>query len=297
MQNFEIQAQSGLVCGWIWGREHHPLGLIFLHANGFNALTYRTILEEVAEESQHRILAVDLRGHGRSEIGGDPARLVSWDIFAADIVDLVDALWADRSGPTLAPSLVLAGHSMGATSALLAAAKMSARVKSLVLLDPVIFPPVFYRFFDLPFWGARITGSIPIARQARSRRREFVSRNDAFSVYKGRGAFRDWPDAMLRDYLQDGLRDNKTGFELACPPGWEAAIYSAQAADPWQAVRRYEGFARILYAEQNSTLIRPGKLRRRRPDWRIEAVKGTHFFPMTSAAFVTNALSQAVIGR
>lgn len=295
MQNFEIAAESGLMRGWIWGAADQPLGLVFLHANGFNALTYRVILEAVAQQSQHRVLAVDLRGHGRSEVAGDPDTLISWDIFAADLVGLFDALWANTASTSLAPGLVLAGHSMGATSSLFAAAKMRARIKNLVLLDPVIFPPVFYRFFDLPFWGARITGSIPIAKQARSRRRDFASREEAFGAYLGRGAFRDWPEAMLRDYLQDGLRPTATGFELSCPPTWEAALYSAQAADPWKAVRRYEGFAHILYAEQHSTLIRPGKLRAWRPDWRIELVKGTHFFPMTSSALVIDALSQAIV--
>ena len=40
--------------------------MIFVHANGFNALTYCTLLEPLARKA--RILAPDLRGHGRSTL-------------------------------------------------------------------------------------------------------------------------------------------------------------------------------------------------------------------------------------
>ncbi len=42
-----------------------PLDLIFLHATGFNAETYRPLLAPLSEN--HHIVAIDQRGHGLNE--------------------------------------------------------------------------------------------------------------------------------------------------------------------------------------------------------------------------------------
>ena len=47
-----------------FGDPGRPIDVLFLNANGFNAMTYRSILAPLGEGL--RILAVDQQGHGRS---------------------------------------------------------------------------------------------------------------------------------------------------------------------------------------------------------------------------------------
>ena len=47
-----------------FGDPKRPVDLVFVHANGFNALTYRTLLAPLS--GSLRIWAPDLRGHGGS---------------------------------------------------------------------------------------------------------------------------------------------------------------------------------------------------------------------------------------
>jgi pimeloyl-ACP methyl ester carboxylesterase len=77
-----------------------------------------------ALSEKHRVIAMDLRGHGRSEIaceGYTPAQ------FAADAAGLLDALGA---GPA-----VVIGHSLGSAVALALAVAAPGRVRALVDVD------------------------------------------------------------------------------------------------------------------------------------------------------------------
>ena len=79
-----------------------------------------------ALERDHRVIAADLRGHGRSSVpptGFTPPR------FAADLARLIDGLGA---GPA-----VVVGHSLGTVVASTLAVERSDLVRALVLVDPV----------------------------------------------------------------------------------------------------------------------------------------------------------------
>ncbi len=50
-------------------------------------------------------------------------------------------------------------------------------------------------------------GHAGLAEGALRRRSDFPSREAALAAYRGRGAFRTWPEAPLADYVADGFRD------------------------------------------------------------------------------------------
>src|SRR4029077_6303135 len=106
-----------------------PPDLIFLHATGFNALTYRELLGPLSE--RHRVIALDLRGHGLSRLPAVPAEMPDWDLYGRDMLAVLDALGD-------CPPFVLSGHSMGGAVSMMAAEQRPGRVASLVLLDPVM---------------------------------------------------------------------------------------------------------------------------------------------------------------
>ncbi len=275
-----------------FGEPNRPVDMIFVHANGFNALTYRTLLAPLA--GSLRIWAPDLRGHGGTRLPAEPGGRRHWHDHRDDLVALLDALDG--------PPVILAGHSMGGTSALLAAAERPGRVGGLVLFDPVILSRLAVAAFQLPIFD-HLVSRIPMVRNALRRRAVFDSREQAMAAYLGRGAFKGWPEIMLADYIADGLIETPDGFTLACDPAWEASNYAAQGHDPWRALKRLDCPVRILKAEgaspchlsgsSSSGLTRGPRGLPHVTVWTVQG--GTHFFPMLQADIARDALFDAAV--
>jgi pimeloyl-ACP methyl ester carboxylesterase len=248
-----LPGRGGAMHALDFGPKDRAVDIVFSHANGFNARTYRTILAPLAAEL--RILAIDLRGHGATTLPTVVEGREGWTLFRDDLLAFLET--QGQAGP-----VVLAGHSMGGTSSLLAAAKAPERVKALVLFDPVIFEEA------------------------------------ALEAYRGRGAFRTWSEAPLADYVADGFRDTPTGeVTLACPPEWEASSYRTHNYDPWAALAESRCPIRLLRAETGSTALLDQRLEALTADGRIvvETVAGTsHFLPMERPDLVQAALRTAV---
>ncbi|WGM32871.1 alpha/beta hydrolase [Brevundimonas sp. NIBR11] len=266
-----------------FGDPKRPVDLVFCHANGFNAQAYRSILAPLA--SSLRILAPDLRGHGATTLPL-PAKRKGWQDHRDDLVALLDSIDG--------PPVVLAGHSMGATSALLATAERPEKVSQVVAFDPVIWKRWAVAALKLPLID-RLPGHIPLVKGALRRRARFDSREQALAAYRNRGAFRGWSDVMVVDYLGSGLKAEGDGFVLTCPPTWEASNYAAQGHDPWKAMRDAGRPVRILKAENGSTCaVEPSP--RGLPLVTVETVaEGTHFFPMLRPDIARDALFDAAV--
>ncbi len=268
-----------------FGDPRRAVDVVFAHANGFNAMTYRSILQPLGSEL--RVLAVDLRGHGASTLPTDPRRHRSWDVYARDLGVLLAGIEARRPP-------VLAGHSMGATSMLLAAARQPGRARRLVLFEPVLLPRFAVLYGKLPWAATVLRRRFALARQADARRAVFDSREAARAAYAGRGAFRSWPPETLADYVEGGFRDRDDGrVELACAPAWEAANFAAQGHDPYPALARVGLPVIILKAEHGSTCrADPAFLKRYA---KVKTVPGSsHFLPMERPDVVRQFLLDAV---
>lgn len=284
-RRLSIPLKGGEMAALAWGDPARPVDVIFVHANGFSARTYAGVLSALG--GRLHVTAVDLRGHGRSTLPAPPHWRSGWGDFRDDLCALLDALDG--------PPLVMAGHSMGGTSALLAAARRPARVRSLVLFDPVIMPRPAALYAQSPWASGALWRRTPIVQGALRRRAVFESREQALAAYRGRGAFRTWPEETLADYVADGFRGRPDGkVELACAPAWEASNFAAQGADPWRAVRHVQAPLRILRAEQGSTCRSGEAFARRARSATVEIVPGTtHFLPMERPELVREALLAA----
>lgn len=99
--------------------------VLLLHGLASNATRFAEFAEHSALARRHKLVRVDLRGHGDALTRGR-AGIAEW---CADLAAVLDA----EGG---APALVV-GHSLGAQVALQFARRQPARVRGLVLIDPV----------------------------------------------------------------------------------------------------------------------------------------------------------------
>ena len=99
--------------------------IVFVHSLAGNVEHWSAQLAHV--RSTHRAVALDLRGHGRSDPPADGD--YSLTAMAADIGAVVEQLDLER--------IVLVGHSMGAGVALTYAGANPQTVAGLLLLDPI----------------------------------------------------------------------------------------------------------------------------------------------------------------
>jgi pimeloyl-ACP methyl ester carboxylesterase len=277
-----LPARGGVVALLDFGPPERRVDVVFSHANGFNARTYRSILAPLAAEM--RILAVDLRGHGATTL---PATIEGRDGWAEFRDDLLAFLAVATDGP-----VVLAGHSMGGTSSLLAAAAEPARVKRLALFDPVIMPPQ-------ALVSASAVPESPLVRGALRRRAAFPTRAAALEAYVGRGAFRTWTHEQIADYVAGGFVETSEGVALACAPEWEASNFRTHNYDPWAAFAASRCPIDIRKAEIESTCRIEARAAELTRDGRItvEVVPETsHFLPMERPDVVAQALRAAVQG-
>jgi pimeloyl-ACP methyl ester carboxylesterase len=270
---------DGVMASIDFGDPSKDMAALWLHATGFNAMTYKSLLAPLGD--RHRVTGLDLRGHGRTELPAEPKGLKSWHIHRDDVIAFLEKE-ADRP-------VVLGGHSMGGCVSMLVAGKRPDLVAGLVLADPVVLSPGFYfRAHVLPF----LPRGNAMARQARKRRAEFESRQQAVEAYRGKGAFRSWRDPFLENYVEDGLKrtepgtDSKAAFRLSCEPAWESATFKAQRNQPWgalEAIRKNE-IPVVVFRPQIHPVMTSNVAKKMMSKYRALVMRdrpgATHFHPM-----------------
>jgi len=261
-----------------------PARLVFVHANGFNGQSYRAVLEKLDVHS----IAIDLRGHGQTKLPYDPPNLIDWEIFARDIASFV--------GRYVPGKIVLAGHSMGAVSAILAAPQLTDRLSGYAGFDPVSVPWLG-RQWTIPGGRAYMKKRVPLIRKAGQRRRILDSKEAAFERYKGRGAFKGMADSVLRDYVEGGFLPHADGVQLACDPLWEQAIFCAQAHNLFKAAASLPKNSEAHYAGKFAVSSKGtrAKLGRMIGAKNIHYNKDfSHMFPLQQPDYAARVLSELI---
>lgn len=266
---------------WRWPHRHGRPTLHWAHATGFHGRTYHPLLDTLAED--FNVLAWDMRGHGASAAAGTLDRFRGWRTYYDDLCALVvshgEPIW-------------LAGHSIGATTSIMAAARLPTLVQGLVLAEPVILD----RVQALQLRAAKLlrqSHRFGLAAGAARRRPHFASRAEAVEKYRGRGGFRSWPAPWLDAYVEHGFVDDETGVRLACAPAWESATFTHTEHNAWPGIRKLRCPVIALGASDASTFAPAARLRLKAllPAAEVITVTNTtHFLPMECPEEVENAV-------
>lgn len=207
--------------------------LIFAHATGFHARVWDAV---IAHFPNNRVIALDLRGHGRS--GGGPVS--DWRLVVSDVARLLDILG-------IAGAIGI-GHSMGGHVLLQCAADHPDAFGRLVLFDPVILAPEFYAPAEPLF-----TAENP--HPASRRKRDFPSAEAMIERFRDRDPYCLFDPRVFEDYCRYGLvpaPDDGAGMVLACAPEVEGSIYASSRSNSGilDAARKVHCPALVVRAQQ-----------------------------------------------
>lgn len=121
--DFDLSLPSGRIRARRWGAEGAPL-LLCIHGLSANLCGFTYLAERLA--GPHRqVVAIDLRGRGRSEV--TPPGTYGLDNHARDVVDVATTLGADQFD--------VAGWSLGALISMRVALRDGDRLSSVTLID------------------------------------------------------------------------------------------------------------------------------------------------------------------
>jgi len=255
-----------------FGPVDEPVKLVFLHANGFTGLTYRSILEPLGVH----VLALDLRGHGRTTLPIDDLSMTSHTHYAKDFGAYLQA--------HIDEPVIVAGHSLGANAAIIAANMVPGKISCVLAFDPVVLPLRAKIFMMSRFGRTLVLKNNSLVKNAGRRRDVFTSRGNVYERYHGRGTFKHFPDQALKDYIQDGFIDYEDGVRLACRPLWEQHTYINQAHNLKTLMAGLPDASHIMITDfigqTEGWMVRA---RRKNPKLRIDYLPAQdHFFPVTN---------------
>ncbi|KAL5713236.1 protein phosphatase methylesterase-1 [Ranunculus cassubicifolius] len=100
-----------------------------LHGGGYSGLSFALSASKIKDKA--RVVAMDLRGHGKSCTGNDLD--LSIETLCNDVLAVLDTMYRDSP-----PAIILVGHSMGGSVAVHAAArKVIPKLAGLIVVDVV----------------------------------------------------------------------------------------------------------------------------------------------------------------
>jgi pimeloyl-ACP methyl ester carboxylesterase len=264
----------------------------FSHATGLCAGAYSPLMGLL--KSQLGIIGMDDRGHGKTKVPAEPAKLKNWNVFADDLTIFFESL----NEPVIA-----IGHSRGATVSLLLAVKRPELIRALVLIDPTILP------FSWMWWWylAKKTGAakrVPIVATAARRRYVWPDRRAVLDSYRSKAVFSKWRDGFLAAYVQAGTEVTADGkIKLCCAPAWESRCFAVCPHDVWRYIPRLQQPTLVLYGAKSDTFLAPAakRFKAKVPAAVMVGLEETgHFVPMerpaeTAEAIITFLKNAAVV--
>ncbi|PAU82396.1 alpha/beta hydrolase [Halovibrio salipaludis] len=283
----EFRATDGAdIALWRWPQSKARPTLHWAHATGFHGPLYHPLLDELATDVN--VLAWDMRGHGASAGAANVSTFRGWDTYYRDMTALLDS----QDEPVW-----LAGHSIGATTSIMAAARRPDKVLGLILAEPVIMD----LRQGLKLWLTKLlrqSHRLSLAAGAARRRRVFDSHAAALDNFRGRGGFKTWPEAWLNAYVQHAFVPQGDQVQLACAPEWESTTFAHTEHNPWPGIRQLRCPVIALAAERGSTFSPAAQKRLQTllPSADVRVVAGTtHFLPMEQSETVRDAILQLTL--
>jgi pimeloyl-ACP methyl ester carboxylesterase len=267
--------------------------LVFSHANGFPAGTYRRLFE-AWRAAGWRVVAIERIGH-------DPA----WPV-TGNWPHLRDHLLAFAEAQAPGQPVWFVGHSLGGFLSVMAAAWRPQKALGVVLLDS----PIVAGWKAQALRMAKTTGLIhrvSPGKVSRRRRWQWPSADAVLAHFQAKAAFARWEPSVLADYATCGFDpapDDPGARVLGFRREIETRIYDTLPHHVPQLLRRHPVRCPVhfLGGTQSAEVRQVGLAATRAlTQGRIAWIEGSHLFPMErpdeTAAAVLAAISGFVPAR
>ena len=246
--------------------------LVFSHANGFPAGTYRQLFQHW-QAAGWRVHAIDKLGH-------DPHYPVSlnWPHIRDELIHFIER---EVGGPVW-----LVGHSLGGFLSVLTASRRPDLALGVVLMDSPILPPLLGRalqFAQATGLGKRFSpGEV-----SRRRRHQWPDAAAAYQHFASKAAFARWAPGVLQDYIDSGTELAADGHTLGFRREIETDIYNTLPHHIARLLRRHPLQCPLAFiGGRQSAEVRQVGMRttQRLTGGRVSWLEGSHLYPFERPA-------------
>ena len=241
--------------------------IVFAHANGFPAGTYRRLFD-VWRAAGHAVHALEKFGHDeRYPVTSN------WPHLRDQLIHFVER---EAEAP-----VVLVGHSMGGYLCVLAASRRPDLACGVVLLDAPLLGGIAGQVMRL----GKATGAVrrfSPAKVSHRRRHRWPDAEAAYAHFAAKAAFARWAPEVLRDYIACGVEPVETGHGLAFRREVETQIYNTLPHHIAPLLRRRPLACPMAFVGGTQSVEnRQAGLRttERLTNGRVSWVEGSHLFP------------------
>lgn len=248
--------------------------IVFSHANGFPAGSYRQIFE--------RWRAAGWQISALERIGHDPAYPVTrnWPHLRDELVAFIER---EAQG---VPA-VLVGHSLGGFLSAMVAAERPDLARAVVLLDSPIIDGWRARALRWAQDRPRVMRRFSPSAVSRRRRQHWSDADAAYAHFAGKPAFARWAPGVLRDHLDANLVGDEQGMRLAFDRDIESDIYDHLPHHLGRLLRDHPLPCPLAFVggTESEEVKRVGLAATRKlADAGVHWIAGSHLFPLERPA-------------
>jgi pimeloyl-ACP methyl ester carboxylesterase len=247
--------------------------IVFSHANGFPAGTYRLIFEA------WRVAGYEV--HAIEKLGHDPEYPVTsnWPHLRRQLADFVER--------KVGRPAFLVGHSLGGFLSLMTAIRFPQLARGVVLLDS----PVIYGWKARALQFAKATGwneRVSPGQVSRKRRNRWSDPDEVLKHFVEKPAFARWHPDVLADYVKAGTEADEQGRRLAFDRQVETDIYNTLPHHMGRLAHRYPPSCPVAFVGgtiskevQQVGMAATQRVTQGRVSW----IDGGHLFPFEKPDF------------
>ena len=289
LSSIQIDGHTASLSLWSAATESTLTPIHFAHANGFPAGSYTQFLALLS--AQRDVFALDHRAVWENS-PYQPRTNFKWHDAANDLIAAIE-----KFSPN---GVIGVGHSLGATTTLLAAAKRPDLFKQILLIEPIIFPTrLFVQFAWMPApLRARLIG---LAKRTLQRRETWASREEFVRALSGKSLFKGFSPEVLGDYAEHGLRQisDQTGEKLTLRfrKAWEAQVFMTPPY-VWRKLKALQVPCVVWRGETSTTLPKVSwdKWAKVRPDLPVHVLPSLgHMAPLQNPQLMAQEIQKHVL--